>query len=207
MVRKLSMFLSPLASKNPTTTQSIHTRAGRTHSSIIPTVTSNMKSVIVAFIFTVLAIATTSHAFFLHEESAPDGVYTHYIDSNGTAHSVFVAPLSKRAVRRSLAERVDYGVQCQDDVQMNSDDASASTNSLANIFDDGFLFFKTISAKSGSAVTYGCDYGHGQSMTSDQLFEYMTDVATECGSGSAGYFNVPQSKASFGRTNVGIGFC
>ena len=59
----------------------------------------------------------------------------------------------------------------------------------------------------GSAVVYGCDYGHGQTMTSDKLIQYMTDVATECGYDAAGFFRVTSSKCAFGRTNIGVGFC
>lgn len=80
-------------------------------------------------------------------------------------------------------------------------------NSLAAIFAEGFTWFKSISAKSGSAVIYGCDYGKGQTTTSNSLLVFMTDIATECGADAAGFFRVTATKGSYGRTNVGIGFC
>ena len=161
----------------------------------------------ILYLVTLFAVVTSALAF-QHDDTAPDGVYAHYVDEDGASRTLLVAPLNSRATNRwSSSKREDDGVQCQSDIQMNGSDAVAAANSLAEVFGNEFTFFKSISAKSGSAVVYGCDYGHGQTMTADKLLQYMTDVATQCGWDSAGYFRVTGSKCAFGRTNVGIGFC
>ena len=162
----------------------------------------------ILFLITLFSVVTTTLAGFQHDDSAKDGVYAHYADEAGVHRSLFVAPLISSNPSRWLShKREDDGVQCQSDIQMNPNDAAAAANALAEVFGNEFTFFKSISAKSGSAVVYGCDYGHGQTMTADKILQYMTDVATQCGFDSAGYFRVTGSKCAFGRTNVGIGFC
>ena len=162
---------------------------------------------LIPLLFTLLTAAATVVAVFHHNATTGDGVYTHYVDENGVEHTLYVGPLAPRGGAIRSVRREDFGVQCQSDVTVNGDDAGAAADSLGSVFGDGFTWFKSISAKSGSAVVYGCDYGHGQTMNSAQLLQYMSDIATECGEDAAGFFRDTNSKTSYGRTNVGIGFC
>ena len=159
-----------------------------------------------ATILTLAAAASTALAGFSHDPSAPDGVYTHYVDSAGTPQNVYLGPVHARR-EPHLDVRDSSGVQCQSSIQMNADDVSAAQTQLGNIFGGGFQFFKTISIKSGSAVAYGCDYGNGQTLSNSDFSGYMGSVSTRCGATSAGFFNLPQFKAAYGRTNAGISFC
>lgn len=158
--------------------------------------------------FTLLSTATFTLAGFQHAADAADGLYTHYTDSDGVDQTAYMSPITRaRSSRRRLVQRDDNGPQCQPDITMNVNDANAALMALAGIFGPGYNWTKSISVKSGSAVVYGCDYGKGQTMSSDQLIEFMNDITRECGVDSAGYFRVVKSKCAYGRTNTGIGFC
>lgn len=103
--------------------------------------------------------------------------------------------------------RAGFGVQCQNDVEVDSSDITNAQNALGNSFGGGITFHSKISAVSGDAVAYGCDYGNGQFMTSTEYLGYMSAISTNCGSTSAGYYNIPSSKSSYGRTSSSVGFC
>lgn len=156
-----------------------------------------------------VASATVAVASFTHAPGTPDGIYAHYTDADGVDHTEWVSPLNTTAPaeRRVLQVRAGFGVQCQGDVEVSSNDINNAQNSLGNSFGSGITFHKKISAVSGSAVAYGCDYGNGQFMTSTEYLGYMSAITTNCGSTVAGYYNLPSSKSSYGRTSSSVGFC
>ena len=164
-------------------------------------------SIVALVVLAATAIPAFAAGNFHHDANAPDGIYAHYIGDDGSPTSVLLAGLKPNATHANERRGYPQGVNCQSSILMNAEDLQSADNQLASIFGGGLQFFHIISAKSGSAVAYGCDYGHGQVMSSDEFLGYMLDVSTECGASSAGFYNIPNSKSAYGRTNVGISFC
>lgn len=155
-----------------------------------------------------IASASAAIASFTHAPGTPNGVYAHFTDADGVDHTEWIGPVNTTAPieHRVLQVRAPYGVQCQDD-EVSSSDITGAQNALANSFNSGLTFHKKISTVFNSAVAYGCDYGNGQFMTSTEYLGYMSAISTNCGSSAAGYYNLPSSKSSYGRTSSALGFC
>jgi hypothetical protein len=68
-------------------------------------------------------------------------------------------------------------------------------------------FKATITYKYGTAVAYGCNYGNGQECWGDQVNGFFTSLKSTCGNSEKGYYNLPKSKASYGVTDSGSGYC
>ena len=95
---------------------------------------------------------------------------------------------------------------CQS-VEYSASDDSQAIQGLADTLDSQPSFSHSISFTYGSATAYGCDYGNGQTISGGQFTDYLDMVQSECGDDEAGYYDVPSSKASFGITASGVGFC
>lgn len=78
---------------------------------------------------------------------------------------------------------------------------------LEAAFGGGRHFTTKISAYSGNAVAFGCDYGNGQTMSSGEYSGYIQVLDAKCGNTFAAYYDLPNAKSSYGRTNSDQDFC
>lgn len=161
-----------------------------------------------------LAFATTAFASgVVIPIGSANGIYLHQVDADGTVRTEYLgagpvtlpsAP-STRAYSPVYA-RAGYSLQCQN-IGVNQGDKENAEKQLASAFAGGSFFRGTISSVSGSAVAYGCDYGNGQTMSSEQFQEFMSALDGQCGAATAGWYSIPDWAASYGRTNAGVSFC
>lgn len=136
---------------------------------------------------------------------APNGVYSHTLGLDGAVHSEFHGMLNHSTSAQPL-KRGGTGVICQTP-SMDSADALQAIQGLANLFNTQPNFSHSVSFSFGTATAYGCDYGHGQRMSGVEVTGYLNTVQFDCSNTKAGYFNLPDAKASYGLTTNGVGFC
>jgi hypothetical protein len=170
---------------------------------------------ILAIISLALAAKATAGIHSLPED-APDGFYGHYIDSNGEPayETVDVSTSAPASSRRSTPDtliesakfRRDGDIKCNNFLIGGLDLAEAEAQ-LAKYFDAGTKFYKVYSAKVGSAVAFACDYGKGQTYTSQQIGADMSAINLVCGPLGAGWKSYSESKSSYGRTQSSQSFC
>lgn len=155
----------------------------------------------------ILTLLVVSVSAAKRPEGAPDGIYLEIVSGNGTTIMEYVGPTPSTIPEHKLDRRAGVGPQCQSPLMALSD-IQAAQGGLANFFGGGNAFYaKSVSSYSGSAVAYGCNYGNGQTMDSNTFNEFMSDLDVNCGNTHAGYYNHPDWKASYGRTQSSQSFC
>ncbi|KAH0556090.1 hypothetical protein GP486_005972 [Trichoglossum hirsutum] len=167
----------------------------------------------------ILSSAIASAGAHSVPEDGPDGLYIHHTDENGNStyqywgeapDLVFARTIEGRALNTSskLAslERRD-GPVCSS-FELDQNDANSATNGLAAWFGCGRSFKgkSEASYKSGSVVAFGCDYGDGQTYTSDKYLDDIAAVKAKCGN-SAGWFAHDSWKSSYGFTQTSQSYC
>ncbi|KAI0319775.1 hypothetical protein OF83DRAFT_1169917 [Amylostereum chailletii] len=155
---------------------------------------------------TLLAALVASAVAIERPKGGPDGLYIAEVDANGDEKLTYVGP-GNTTVPHTLTARASTGPFCQS-VQASASDISNAEHALANFFGGGTSFFgSSVSMYSGSAVAYGCNYGNGQTMSSQEFLGYVSVLDAKCGGQNAAYYNLPSSKSSYGRTASSQGFC
>lgn len=154
---------------------------------------------------------TQPTGMFKHEPGAANGLYTHHMAFDGTTYTKYhgmpnVTAAIPATPDANAAKRGDTGVVCQSVTFVNSD-ALAAIQGLGGVFNANPNFSHSVSFVHGTATAYGCDYGHGQRMSAVEFQGYANDVLYDCGNNKAGYFRLPDAKASYGLTVAGNGFC
>ncbi|KAK3385812.1 hypothetical protein B0H63DRAFT_187805 [Podospora didyma] len=156
---------------------------------------------------------------YSHAPDAPNGFYIHSLNAAGEPENIFVGevlPIVNATVNHTtaaaalLAARKLYQGQiiCKNQYTLNYNDLIAAEQGLENMFANGGSFGgKSVSYKSPSAVAYGCNYGHGQTITGTWLAAQFGNIATACGSSSPGWVAYPDWKAAYGVDGSGVGFC
>ncbi|KAI9868527.1 MAG: hypothetical protein M1813_005971 [Trichoglossum hirsutum] len=177
-----------------------------------------MKS-LALFTSLILSAALASAGIHSVPEDGPDGLHIHHIDETGNSTYQFWGEASAPVLARSIEARASYpspelaslkkrdGVNCNS-FQLDSTDATAAANGLAAWFGCGRSFQGKNQAayKSGSVVAFGCDYGNGQTYTSDQFLNDIAAVKAKCGS-SAGWDAHDSWKSSYGFTQTSQSYC
>jgi hypothetical protein len=172
------------------------------------------------FILTIISLAFAAKAIadgiYSLPEDAPDGIYKHYTDDSGSpAYKKIFTPDSApapnpRSVLDTLAPSAKFrrqaDVSCSNFLVGESELAGA-VRGLANFFGDGNSFKKNHSYKNGSVVAFACDYGKGQTYTSQQFLADMAAIDGVCGSQGAGWNSHKSAKSSYGRTQSSQPFC
>ena len=157
-----------------------------------------------------MAALNQPKGLFKIEPGAPNGWYTHHIALDGSVHTQYHGEVPSSIPTTSAADtkskRAPFGAQCQS-LTFQPADGQAAIQGLANTLDSNNQFYHAISYSSGTAVAYGCDYAHGQSISGADMTSYLTMLTEACGQGKEGYFSLPDWKASYGITTSGDGFC
>jgi hypothetical protein len=99
------------------------------------------------------------------------------------------------------------GTQCGGSYGFSESDYEVALQGMANYFGNGQSFSGKIWYTYGNAVIFGCDYGHGQTFTSSQLYSDLGAVDTACPNGQTGWYDHEPWKSSYGRIVTGQGFC
>ena len=90
----------------------------------------------------------------------------------------------------------------------SASDFAQADQMLANFFGNGNTFKgKDIAYYYGSAVAFGCNYGHGQTDTASKWDSNVNAINQDCGVAGSGWYSYPSSKASYGRTLSSESFC
>lgn len=140
-------------------------------------------------------------------EGAPDGIYIELVYPNGTAHLEYYGLPKEMTPGSDLSKRAGIGPQCQSPAMAVSD-IQAAQGGLAGFFGNGNAFYaKSVSNYNGGAVAFGCNYGNGQTMDANTFNGFMSSLDTACGNTHAAYYNHPDWKASYGRTQSSSSFC
>lgn len=148
----------------------------------------------------------TPRGRFTHPTDGPDGVYGHTMDADGTVRTKLIRSITPDELfSGSVFKRGGTGSNCGG-LQLDGDDINAAVSKLAADLGSSRTFYHAISATSGTAVAFGCDYGKGRSTSGAEVSSYNNILNHDCGS-KDGYFNLPSLKASYGRTVAGGGFC
>lgn len=137
--------------------------------------------------------------------NAPDGLYTHEVARNGTIITQYHGTLNLTAPA-SHGKRGGLGSTCQD-LTFSAEDASAAILLLTQGLNTNNQFNGAIKYVHGTAQAYGCDYGHGQTISGTQVTGFLQMVINQCGQAKAGYWNIPEWKALYGITTAGAQIC
>jgi hypothetical protein len=148
-------------------------------------------------------LATTT--FFI-PDNAVDGVYTHEVsDSTGeitlwyhgtldnTADPVkveFEHPPVDGALLTPLAKKLEtraaIGPYCTSGG--SSSDYGTVSSKMVQRCGAGYSWRTTISILSNSVVSYGCDYGNGQTCQAGNVYGMYSQIDARCGTQGAGWF-------------------
>ncbi|KAI0138699.1 hypothetical protein F4776DRAFT_663068 [Hypoxylon sp. NC0597] len=163
----------------------------------------------------ILAFVASATAGLIQRDTS-DGTFHLPADSPNGAYELSVGESSEATYKhlgddsKDLVARKDYQgqIHCKNQYTLNYDDMGYAEQGFENNFGNGNSFYgKTVSYKYGSAVAYGCNYGHGQTVTGTWLAAQFAAIAQSCGAQSAGWVSYPDWKASYGIDNAGVGFC
>lgn len=156
---------------------------------------------------TILSVLVLSVSAAKRPEGAPDGIYVEIVHDNGTTTMEYYGPANSTSSVYSFDKRAGVGPVCQTPAMARSDIVSA-VNGLSGFFGGGNAFYGlSVSSYSGGAVAYGCNYGDGQTMDANTFIGFENDLDSTCGNTHAGYYNHPDWKASYGRTQSSQSFC
>ncbi|KAI9858414.1 MAG: hypothetical protein M1813_007518 [Trichoglossum hirsutum] len=169
-------------------------------------------------LITSLAFATKAIADGIYSlpEDAPDGIYNHYTDDSGSpAYEKISMPTSTPAsnprsfldtLTQSAKFRRQADVSCSN-YYVGGSDLPGAVKGLTDFFGAGNSFRKNYSFKYGSVIAFACDYGRGQTYTSQQFLADMAAVDGVCGPQGAGWNSHKSAKSSYGRTQSSQSFC
>jgi hypothetical protein len=142
-----------------------------------------------------------------------DGLYVHSVDENGVASFEYLGTVPPTGEApgleaNALLKRAGEGPQCGG-AYVDSRDWDGAIDAFIATCRAGnpARVKKSLSVRSGNAVAYSCDYGKGHDCWGDQVNSFFTSLKGTCGNSQASYYNLPKSKASYGVTSVGVGFC
>ena len=96
---------------------------------------------------------------------------------------------------------------------LNADHANVAQGEFADMCGSGYFFnSRSIAKVYDDAVAYGCNYGNGQTCTSNLMWTFYAQINSKCGfthgaQAGAGWYYSPSLKASYGRASAGTGFC
>jgi hypothetical protein len=151
---------------------------------------------------------------FCHDSDALDGFYIHTINSTGQPENLYVGnfkdflPGVDNTTDSKTRRDTPGAINCHNQYTVNYSDLVASEQGLEQMYQYGGSFYgKSTSYKSGSAVSYGCNYGNGQTISGSWLAAQFGNIAQNCGSTGAGYVSYPSWKASYGVDGSGVSFC
>lgn len=176
-------------------------------------------SVALATLFAVILSASAAptttvqpKGLFKIAPGAPDGLYTHHVALDGSVHTLYhgewnrTTSAATATTSAAKSKRSPFGVYCQT-LTFQPADGQQAVLGLANTLNANNQFYHSISYSSGTAVAYGCDYGHGQTMSGADTSDYLAMVENQCGNNKQGWFSLPDWKASYGMTVSGSSFC
>ena len=156
-------------------------------------------------ILSLLAISTAAFAA-KRPDGGPDGIYVEIEHDNGTTTVQYYGK-ANHTEAGAFGKRAGVGPQCTSGSMSRSDIVEAQ-GGLASFFGGGNAFYaKSVSNYHGGAVAFGCNYGKGQTMDANTFNGFMGSVDGSCGDTQAGYYNHPDWKASYGRTQSSSSFC
>jgi len=129
-----------------------------------------------------------------------DGLYTSH---NGT-HLAYYGTLKDSNVPVTVNNRDLKARQQTCDVSCNGesgppDDINAANQGMANTLAIAPRFTGSISYRVGNVIAFGCDYGHGQSESSDQWNFDVGCVNAQCLATGGGWNSHHQWKSTYGR--------
>ena len=156
---------------------------------------------------------------------SPDGVYAHTINERGESKATYLGPHDQLSKTKrddntaggsgGLVQSAKFAKRDQAYCDNNDPnpkyivtaDKNVAVDMVLNQTAGGYKFNHAISWITDTVTAFACDYGTGQEFNGQQFAEWVSSIDSECGANVGGYYDLPGSKSSYGRTTTGYEFC